>query len=357
MKLHKKLAFLAVLALLIRLFTALGAEAALDTLVQIAMQDEAIVTNAVFGQSPLLLSAAQNLEFSEDTPVPTPPAIVEEETYVPEYIPEFLPPMQRPIERPLPPLPDFSSSASPTASKIYLRNHTTYQVDIAELFYAPLSFDPSSGGSPTVLILHTHGTESFTPDALDWYENTDNYRTNDTNLNIVRVGAEVASALEARGIHVIHSRQIHDYPSFRGSYGRSLTAAEAYLARYPEIDIIFDIHRDAIMDASGNYVRTLAEIPDTQAAQVMLVVGTDHAGLYHPTWRNNLAFALQLQGEMAAFHPTFPRPMSLREERFNHHLTPGSVLVEIGTNSNTLQEALMAARIFAELAANVILAD
>ena len=360
MKLYRKLAFLAIIALLVRGLVALGAETALDSFLQFAIQDEEIVAGAVFGQSPLLSSAAQSLSFVEYR---------EEETYsenqeddIIENTPiEFLPPIQMPEgdTRPAQTFPDlaFSGWDRPSASALELRNHTTHAVNIEQLFDAPLRFDLSNNGNPTVLILHTHGTESFTPDGFDWYDNTDNYRSNDTRLNIIRVGEEVAAVLESRGINVIHSRQIHDYPSFRGSYGRSLTAAQEYLARYPEIDVIFDIHRDAMMDNSGNYIRTLANVAEQDTAQVMLVVGTDHAGLYHPGWRDNLGFALQLQGEMVGFHPTFARPISLREERFNHHLTPGSVLVEIGKNTNTLQEALAAGRIFAQLAANVILGE
>jgi len=206
-----------------------------------------------------------------------------------------------------------------------------------------------------VLILHTHGTESFEPDGDDWYDNVDNYRTNDLNLNITRVGREIAAIFEARGITVHHSQELHDYPSFRGSYGRSLTTAQRYLDAHPEIRVIFDIHRDAIMDAGGQYIRTMAEIEGLQSAQVMLVVGTDHAGLAHPEWRENLAFALRLQAAMVARYPTLARPLSLREERFNAHLAPGAVLVAIGTCANTLQEALTASRLFAEIAADVIL--
>lgn len=357
MKIHKKLALLAIFALLIRGLLAMGAEAALDSLVQVAIQDESIVAGAVFGQSPLLSTVSQNVSFTEEEEVPQ--QQTEDPDTLPPYDlpPEFSPPVQRPFTPPpLPPGISLSGNQNPGIHGLRLHNHTTYTVDIESLFYNDLSFDPSHNGNPTVLILHTHGTESFTPHGDDWYENTDNYRSNDTNLNIVRVGAEIAAVLEERGINVIHSRQIHDYPSFRGSYGRSLQAAEEYLARYPHIDIIFDVHRDAIRDASsGNYIRTLVDIAEEDIAQIMFVVGTDHAGLYHPTWRNNLAFVLQLQSEMLGFHPTFPRPISLREERFNHHLSPGSVLVEIGSNANTLQEALLAGRIFAELAANVIL--
>ena len=357
MKIWKCVALIAVLALLFRGLVALGADAVLDNLLRTAIGDEALVEGTLLRQSswlsvtaaearePLSDTAAEDISYEPHDTEP-PPALV---------LREGLPIYRASRAERLPTMTFRGNESQPNLEGIYLRNNTTYAVNIEELLTTPLSFDPAAGGSPTVLILHTHGTESFEPEGDDWYDNVDNYRTNDMNLNITRVGREVAAIFEARGIRVIHSQEIHDYPSFRGSYGRSLAAAQRYLARYPEIQIVLDLHRDAIMDSAGNYIRTLADIEGVTSAQVMLVVGTDHAGLEHPHWRENLKFALRLQAAMVAHHPTFARPMSLREERFNAHLAPGAVLVEIGTCANTLQEALTAGRIFAEIAADVIL--
>ena len=350
-KIGKRLALIIALALLLRGLVALGVDTALEGMLQTAMADESLVESAVRSQSPWLTATAEirpEAEIETDTPSDEPYDTTPPETAEP---PVPAPPVYR-LE---PPTVTFRGDEdSPNAAGVYLRNRTTYEVDVEALLNEPLSFDPAADG-PTVLILHTHGTESFEPDGDDWYDNVNHFRTTDRNLNITRVGREIAAVFEARGIRVVHSLEFHDYPSFRGSYGRSLATAQRYLEAYPEIQIVFDIHRDAIRNASGQYVRTMAEIAGEESAQVMLVVGTDHAGLYHPGWRENLGFALRLQAAMVAFEPTFARPLSLREERFNAHLAPGAVLVEIGTCANTLQEALTAGRIFAALAADVIL--
>lgn len=359
MRIGKRLILLAAIVLLLRGFVALGANTALDHLIQSAMGDAVLVEDIVARQSSWIQPVA---DAADDT-------ISSCTLYEHRYTGEESTPTA-PIQLPDRDLPIFRPGSADqvqsitltggddkpaNAAGITVRNGTTFAIDVETLLNEPLSFDPSNNGTPTVLILHTHGTESFEPDGADWYDNVDNYRTNDMNLNITRVGREVAEIFEARGIRVIHSQTLHDYPSFRGSYSRSLDEVEWYLAQHPEIDIVIDIHRDAIMDLAGNYLRTDANIPGINSAQVMLVIGTDHAGLYHPHWRENLKFALRLQAEMVAFHPTFARPLSLREERFNAHVAPGAILVEIGACGNTLQEALTTARIFAELTANVIL--
>ena len=358
MSLLKRIALLAVLALLFRGLVALGVDTALENLLQSAMGDESLVEATVLSQSSLLAaSAGLIIEDRSDTPsyeLSNTGAGEEAPQAEPPEVPSEDLPIYRPPAEPPPTLTFRGDDKTPSSAGVYVRNRTTYEIDVEVLLAEPLGFDPGAGG-PTVLILHTHGTESFEPDGDDWYDNVDNYRTTDRNLNITRVGREVAAIFEARGIRVLHSQEFHDYPSFRGSYGRSLATAQRYLEAHPEIQIIFDLHRDAIMNADGQYIRTMAEIEGIESAQIMLVVGTDHAGLYHPNWRENLKFALRLQAAMVQFHPTLARPLSLREERFNAHLAPGAVLVEIGTCANTLQEALTAARLFAEIAADVIL--
>lgn len=359
MKGFKRIALIAALALLFQGLGALGADAALEGLLQAAMEDEALVEATVLRQSSLLSAASVR---SEPSPAPAlyEPCSADEKSVAPDAPVSEASVSPLPFYRPgrterLPTLSLRSEEIpTPSAAGIYVRNRTTYEIDIEALLAEPLPFE-FGNAPPAVLILHTHGTESFEPDGDDWYENVDHYRTTDRTLNITRVGREVAAVFEARGIRVIHSQEFHDYPAFRGSYGRSLATAQRYLEAHPEIQIIIDIHRDAIRDTSGQYVRTVADIEGMESAQIMLVVGTDHAGLSHPHWRDNLAFALRLQAAMVARYPSLARPLSLREERFNAHLAPGAILVEIGTCANTLQEALTASRLFADIAADVIL--
>ena len=130
----------------------------------------------------------------------------------------------------------------------------------------------------------------------------------------------------------------HDF-----DYGKQ--TIERYLAAYPTIQMVLDLHRDAAEDAGGVPV-ALTAYPDGEAcAELMLVVGTDEGGLPHPDWQENLANALKLQALLNRSAPGLCRDLDLRTERFNQHETPGSLLVEVGASGNTLAEALRSARI------------
>lgn len=230
-----------------------------------------------------------------------------------------------------------------------IKNLTGYQVDAASVALARPGLTLHAD-SPQILIIHTHSSEAYTPAGLDRYEASDSFRTEDTEYNIIRVGDELTSLLQAAGLNVIHDRGIYDYPSYTGSYNRSAEAIEEYLRQYPDIAIVLDVHRDAL--GSGDTVyKTMAEESGTCASQVMLLVGTDESGLEHPHWRRNLALALYLQKAVDDRYPTLMRPVELVQQRYNQHLTTGSLIVEVGSSGNTLQEALAAVRLFASAAA------
>ena len=230
-----------------------------------------------------------------------------------------------------------------------IKNETAYEVDLGELLHAgPAVRLPAEG--PQILILHTHGSEAYTQAGLDRYQAEDASRTSDTQFNIIRVGDELTSLLEEAGLRVLHDREIYDYPSYTGSYTRSGQAVERYLQQYPNIAVVLDIHRDAL-GSDGVVYKTMAEEDGVVASQVMLLVGTDESGLEHPFWRKNLALALYLQEAVGRRHPTLMRPVALVPQRYNQHLTAGSLILEVGSNGNTLQEALAAIRLFAEAAA------
>ena len=101
--------------------------------------------------------------------------------------------------------------------------------------------------------------------------------------------------------------------------------------------IVIDLHRDALCSDSVVY-KTVAELPDAACSQVMLLVGTNASGLYHPYWEENLRLAMYLQDAVNAAHPTLMRPITLVNERYNQHLTRGSLIIEVGSSGNTLQE-------------------
>ena len=230
-----------------------------------------------------------------------------------------------------------------------IKNETAYQADVPALLRRGPSLRLPAEG-PQILIIHTHGSEAYTPAGLDRYEANDNRRTADPRFSIVRVGDELAAIFEQAGLRVLHDREIYDYPSYTGSYTRSGEAVERYLAEYPDIAVVLDVHRDAL-GSDGVVYKTMAEEDGTVASQIMLLCGTDESGLEHPDWRENLALALYLQERVSLSHPTLMRPVSLVPQRYNQHLTRGSLILEVGSSGNTLQEALAAIRLFGEAAA------
>lgn len=231
------------------------------------------------------------------------------------------------------------------AERVALHNYCGYEADVSALLQQPLSWD-LTGDGPTVLILHTHATESYTN--TENYTESSSYRTLDTNYNMVSIGDRVAALLEEGGVQVIHDRTLHDKPSYNGAYTQSREAVQAYLEQYPSIRLVLDLHRDAIEDSSGSQVGYTLQTDAGTAAKLMLVVGTDAGGLSHPHWQDNLSLAVKLHAMLEKDNAGICRPMSFRSSRFNQDLSPGAVLVEVGAAGNTRQEALLAAEILAD---------
>lgn len=243
------------------------------------------------------------------------------------------------------------------ASQIDLDNHTSgIQINAGDYLNQSLALklQPADKG-PQILLLHTHATEAYTMDGEDIYEESDPARTTDDNYNMIRVGEEMKAVFEKMGLSVVHDTTTYDYPGYNGSYGRSLAGIQSYLEQYPTIQVVLDVHRDAIIASDGTAYAKTTTIDGKKVAQVMLVAGTNDGGLTHPDWKDNFAVAVRLQQAMLALDTTLPRPIDLRSQRFNQHLTPGSLLVEVGTSGNTLQEALAGARLFAQAAGQVYL--
>lgn len=236
---------------------------------------------------------------------------------------------------------------------IEIRNDAERTVDAAAMLDDPYEIKVSGEG-PQVLIYHTHSTEAYTPSGSDQYKASGSYRTRDQNQSVIRVGTELKKVLEARGIETVHITDIFDDPAYNGSYGRSLTAAQAMLEKYPGIKVTIDLHRDAILTDDGRQYRLATTIGGQEMAQMMLVIGTDTSGLTHPHWQDNMNFAVNLQADINGAYPGLMRPVNLRQQRFNTHLRRGSILLEVGSSGNTLQEAITAARLFGEKLADRI---
>ena len=159
----------------------------------------------------------------------------------------------------------------------------------------------------------------------------------------------MAEVFGEAGISVLHDRTLYDYPSYSGAYDRSLSAIQSYLAQYPSIHFILDIHRDAIEDGEGRQYKVVSAVDGTRtAAQMTLVVGSDGSGLTHPSWMENLKLAVAIQEQTLSRYPTLMRPVLLRNSRYNQHATTGSLLLEVGAAGNSPEEATLAGRLLAE---------
>lgn len=250
--------------------------------------------------------------------------------------------------------PHFSESPAPSAPKeeepvlpsfsgeetVQLYYASKVSPDTGALLENPLSWDLTAE-PPAVLILHTHSTESYTK-AGEVYAETSRWRTLDENYNMLSIGSRVGQLLRDAGIGVIQDRTVHDYPSYNGSYVHARKAIEETLKEYPSIRLILDLHRDASAGSSGQ-LRTLAEINGTPAAQLMLVLGTNHEA-----YEENLSLALKLHVQLERLSPGITRPLQLRTQRFNQDLSPGALLVEVGAAGNTHAEAMAAAEVLAQ---------
>ncbi len=258
------------------------------------------------------------------------------------------------------PAPVSSSAPTPTiipttiSGGLSVKNGSGYDIDINAILAegCPLRLE---AGQPQILIIHTHSSEAYSPAGLDKYEDLGTNRTLDQNLNVIRVGTELAQIFGDCGLNVIHDTQVFDYPSYTGSYNRSCEAIGKYLADYPSIKIVIDLHRDALCSDTVTYKTTATE-QGVCASQVMLFVGSSASGLEHPNWRQNLSLAVYLQNAVYEAYPSLMRPITLSQYRYNQHLAPGSMILEVGSNGNTLQEALAAIRLFGRAAGPAIAA-
>ncbi len=236
---------------------------------------------------------------------------------------------------------------------VYLYNRTGKELDASILSQGTV--DVPLGEGPQILIVHTHGSEAYSQSDGDTYEESDPYRTTDCTHNVVKVGEEIATVFRAYGFQVLHDTNLYDYPAYNGAYDRSLAAVKQWLADYPTISIVLDVHRDALVGSDGEVYKLVSQEAGEKVAQVMLVVGSNDTGLEHPRWTDNLAFAVRLQKNLVTGYDSLARPIVLRSSRYNQQLLPGSLLVEVGGHGNTLTEAIAGARLWADNVARTLL--
>lgn len=221
-----------------------------------------------------------------------------------------------------------------------IRYSCSQRPDLESMLTAPLRWNLAAE-EPRVLILHTHTTESYTKTS-ESYEETSAFRTLDERYNMLSVGDALAQVLEASGIPVIHDREIHDYPSYNGSYAHARRSIQAYLKENPSVCLVLDLHRDASGDLNNQF-RPRVTVDGESAAQLMLVMGAGH-----DRWEDNLSLGVKLHAQLERIAPGITRPISLRSQRFNQDLSTGALLIEVGAAGNTHDEAIRAARVLAQ---------
>ena len=232
-----------------------------------------------------------------------------------------------------------------------IKNNTRQTAaDIAAEIANPLPFaiEPNSP-NPQVLVMHTHATEDYRLSAGLWFSPGDGARSTDRSINMCAVGRVVADTLNAAGINTLHDETLNDYPSYTGSYANSRAVVQQYLAQYPSIKVVLDVHRDAIESESGSRYAPVCTVEGRQAAQVMIICGCDNGTTVQlPNWRQNLRFAAAWERSMEGMYPGLTRPVLFSYRFYNQDLTTGSLLIEIGGHGNNLNEALYAGQLAAK---------
>lgn len=200
---------------------------------------------------------------------------------------------------------------------------------------------------PTVLLFHTHGSEG--------YKDFEKY-------GVIEVGKYLKQILEEKyGIKVLHHTEIYDAGGVNGAYERMNEGVSQIIEENPSIEVAIDIHRDGI----GGDGRLATTINGESTAQVMLVNGLckllDSNGVMqtayiaqNPYLDENLAFSFRIKMASDVMYEGWMRNLYLKAYRYSTHMLPKSLLLEVGAEGNTLQEAKNAMEPMAEVLVTVL---
>lgn len=194
---------------------------------------------------------------------------------------------------------------------------------------------PQEGDGPQILIYHTHSQEAFADSV-----------PGDVNTGIVGVGECLTKILtEQYGYRVLHNTGQYDVETRDNAYSRALPAVEQILAENPSIQVIIDLHRDEVAEET----KLVTDIQGRPTARFMFFNGlsrTRKTGdidyLANENQEANLAFSFQMQLKAAEYYPGLTRRIYLKGYRYNMHLRPRTLLVELGAQNNTVEEAINA---------------
>lgn len=233
-----------------------------------------------------------------------------------------------------------------TTQGVAIKNGTKESVDVAALLQAGFQRPQLSAEAPTVLIYHTHTTESYADAGAEY--------SNQTELGVVGVGAAMKEVFERHGLKTLHlTEDFTKGGSFNTAYTRSLAGVQAALKKYPSIRIVLDVHRDSIARGDTECC-PMTVLRGEEYAQVMVISGTDTLGLSHPDWKDNLKYGVALVKQLQKEYPGITRPLNLNANRYNTHTTPYALLVEVGGSANTVAQAQRSGRAVAESICEIV---
>jgi stage II sporulation protein P len=219
-------------------------------------------------------------------------------------------------------------------------------LNVKKLLKEDLTID-TNGDGPKILIYHTHSQEGY----------ADSTGT-DESQTVVGVGSYLTEILENEyGIEVLHHKGQYDVDGREHAYSTAAPYIEQILEENPSIEVVIDLHRDGV----GSATRLVTTMDGKQVAQVMFFNGLSYTTgqgsisyLKNPYIQQNLAFSLQLKIDAVQEYPGFTRPIYLKGYRYNMHFLPRSLLVEVGAQTNTIEEAKNAMPYLAKLLNDVL---
>lgn len=206
---------------------------------------------------------------------------------------------------------------------------------------------------PSVLIYHTHTTESFMPDG-DTYDKDYPNRSRDDSRNMTAVGDAICKALAENGVAAVHDCKVHDYPQYTGAYKRSAETILKNLGEYPGIKIIIDIHRDGIANADGSLVAPVVEVNGRKAAQFMIISGCDCEDFSIPHYLENFKLACLLQNTSESLYPDLARSVLFDYREYNQSMRSGILLIEVGSHGNSLDEVTYTGELLGKIIAETV---
>ena len=199
-------------------------------------------------------------------------------------------------------------------------------------------------GAFRVLIYHTHTYEAYTATEAYPYTSKEKWRTSSPDRNVVAVGSYLTKLLTDAGVSVTHDTTPYEPPKLSTAYQRSLEMLQKRQQNGESYDLYIDLHRDAY--SKGNGPNTV-DTPSGASARLLMLIGkgTGQTGAGYdikPDWESNRTIAQTLTNRLNLQCEGICRPVSLKSGRYNQHVAPCCVLIEVGNNQNTLEEALAA---------------